>query len=420
MSISAEKCQSFKSFLDLYKQRNYMHRDEMIHLMTLTSSNYFIDFKPLDYLEPVEERPLPQPLKPKSSNKKYVHIDVSIDSIKDLLDIIEKYPVNPEEKYNIDIKMLHSIKQELQDLQNMIGIKTLKTALLDQLLYYLQGLHKACDDYKHTILIGPPGCGKTEIAKIMGKMYSKMGIIKKPDPPAKNEHKNDITALLCGNKMDEKKYACTAFKKITRADLVAGYVGQTALKTRNIINECLGGVIFLDEAYSLGNKEGGDIFSKECVDTLCELLSDQKEHLMFIIAGYEDEIDERFFSMNPGLESRFIWRFKIDDYTPTDLWQIFLSKIHNNNGGWSLSDDLQQGGETWFKKNFARFPAFGRDIETLVFKTKIAHGRRIYGKPDDKMKLSLDDLTKGLQMMTQNDKQNKKKEQQRIYQSLYV
>jgi hypothetical protein len=92
--------------------------------------------------------------------------------------------------------------------------------------------------------------------------------------------------------MDVKKYACTAFKKITRADLVAGYVGQTALKTRNIVNECLGGVIFSDEAYSLGNDTGGDTFSKECVDTLCELLSDQKDHLMFIIAGYENEIDE--------------------------------------------------------------------------------------------------------------------------------
>jgi SpoVK/Ycf46/Vps4 family AAA+-type ATPase len=410
-SIPLEKCQSFKSFLDLYKQRNHMSIEDMNHLINLTSANYHLP-------EYNTWRPDIQPVK--KTEETIIYIDISVNSVDDLLQIVEKYPVKYGAKYNIDLKMLHNIKDELKDLQNMIGIKTLKTAILDQLLYYLQGLHKSSEDYKHTVLIGPPGSGKTEIAKIMGKMYSKMGVIKKPTPPP-TEAKNDIASLLCGIKMDDKKYACTAFKKITRADLVAGYVGQTALKTRNIVNECLGGVIFLDEAYSLGNDAGGDTFSKECVDTLCELLSDQKDHLMFIIAGYENEIDERFFSMNSGLESRFVWRFKIDDYTASDLWQIFLGKIHINKG-WSLSDDLQKGGEAWFKKNFSSFPALGRDIETLVFKSKIAHSRRIYGNPDKdlKMRLCLDDLTYGLKMMNALNKNKKNMEKQRLYQSLYV
>ena len=73
------------------------------------------------------------------------------------------------------------------------------------------------------------------------------------------------------------------FRKVTRADLVSGYLGQTALKTRDVIKDCLGGVLFIDEAYSLGNNEKRDSFSKECIDTLCEALSDNKNNLMVII-----------------------------------------------------------------------------------------------------------------------------------------
>ena len=82
------------------------------------------------------------------------------------------------------------------------------------------------------------------------------------------------------------------FKKVTRADLIAGYLGQTALKTKNVIEESLDGVLFIDEAYALGNPEKRDSFSKECIDTLCEALTDHKSRLMVIIAGYEDELEK--------------------------------------------------------------------------------------------------------------------------------
>jgi hypothetical protein len=108
-------------------------------------------------------------------------INISINSIADLIAIVDKYPLS-DKKYNVDIKMLHTIQTELRELNSMIGIASLKSAILDQLLYYLQGFHlQGCaDDYKHTVLCGPPGSGKTEIAKIIGRMYSKMGVIKKP------------------------------------------------------------------------------------------------------------------------------------------------------------------------------------------------------------------------------------------------
>jgi SpoVK/Ycf46/Vps4 family AAA+-type ATPase len=135
----------------------------------------------------------------------------------------------------------------------------------------LQNLHKIVkedkqiisNDYMHTVIYGPPGTGKTEVAKIIGKIYSNMGILGK-----------------------------NIFKKVTRSDLVAGFLGQTAIKTKDVIKESLGGVLFIDEAYSLGNNEKKDSFSKECIDTLCEALSDHKDNLMVIIAGYENELNE--------------------------------------------------------------------------------------------------------------------------------
>ena len=129
-------------------------------------------------------------------------------------------------------------------------------------------------------------------------MYSKIGILKK-----------------------------NVFKKVTRSDLVAGYLGQTALKTNDVIQSCLGGCLFIDEAYSLVNNDL-DSFSKECIDTLNESLSRYKDNLMVIIAGYEKELNEIFFTSNPGLESRFIWRFKITPYTAKELFEILKNFIY--------------------------------------------------------------------------------------------
>ena len=106
-------------------------------------------------------------------------------------------------------------------------------------------------------------------------------------------------------------------------------MGQTAIQTNKIVKECLGGVLFIDEAYALGNPEKRDSFAKECIDTLCEALSDNKDNLMVIIAGYEKELKKCFFAYNQGLDSRFTWRFKTDDYTSEELFLIFKKKVND-------------------------------------------------------------------------------------------
>jgi SpoVK/Ycf46/Vps4 family AAA+-type ATPase len=318
-------------------------------------------------------------------------IDEEINNIDDVLKLIEKYQDDPCTKYNINMNALHKIKEPLTELNNMIGMTQLKNNIVDQIIYFVQNLHVNKDmsgDFMHMVIYGPPGTGKTEVAKLIGKIYSKIGILEKE-----------------------------TFKKVTRSDLVAGYLGQTALKTRDVIKEALGGVLFIDEAYALGNIEKRDSFSKECIDTLCESLSDYKSNLMVIIAGYEKDLKECFFNYNQGLDSRFTWRFKIDDYEAKDMYHIFIKKVNDN--GWMIHNNSNIKVE-WFQKNKDYFSFFGRDIETLLAKVKIAHSKRVFCKnEDEKKKIILIDLEKGFEMFIKNSDNKNKKESEDLKKQLY-
>ena len=316
----------------------------------------------------------------------HINIDVKINNISDLLELIETYKLGPHLQYNINMEALHKIKQPLIELNNMVGMKELKTNIVEQIIYFIQELHIDSPDFMHTVIYGPPGTGKTEIAKIMGKIFSNIGLLSKD-----------------------------TFKKVNRSDLIAGYVGQTALKTRDIINNSLGGVLFIDEAYSLGNVDKKDSYSKECIDTICEALSNHKQDLMVIIAGYENELKECFFNYNQGLQSRFAWRFKTDEYSGKDLHDIFIKKV--NDIKWSICDDtsvekINKITPMWFEKNIEHFKYYGRDIECLLAKTKIAHSKRVFCKDvKDKKKLLLEDLVNGLELYLKNNDLQKSKDE---------
>ena len=415
------------------------------------------------------------PIKPETEDTLEI-INDPIHTISDLILIIDKY--DPTKKYNIDVRLLSNIRSELVELNEMIGMETLKVSVLNQLIYFIQGLHlggqrppmtpemgqcppmtptqttipggqrppmtpekgqcppmtpekgqcppmtpekgqcppmtpsiprikplrltptteymkyrptaqSISGDFKHTVIYGPPGTGKTEVAKIIGKMYSNLGVFKKG-----------------------------VFKKVTRNDLVAGYLGQTAIKTKNVITDCLGGVLFIDEAYSLSNVSDLDNFSKECIDTLCESLSDHKDDLMVIIAGYEEELEQHFFTANRGLDSRFVWRFKIDSYSPSELSDIFKKKIRES--GWSIESDKVIDSK-WFESHKDTFIHFGRDMEMLFFYTKISHSRRVFGKPESIRRiLTKEDIEKGYELFIKNTKSKKENATRKMFESMYV
>ena len=314
---------------------------------------------------PAAKLPPPPPPLP----KKKIFINREINGLKDILKLIEDFPLKIDVEYNIDMQVLHNIDKPLRNLDAMIGMNKLKDSIVDQVIYFLQGLDKN-NDFMHTVIYGPPGTGKTEVAKIMGSIFSSIGILNK-----------------------------NSFKKVTRADLIAGYLGQTAIKTRDVVKDSLGGVLFIDEAYALGNNEKKDSFAKECIDTLCEALSDHKSKLMVIIAGYKTDLKNCFFAYNQGLDSRFPWRFHTDDYSASELKQIFTKKVKDIN--WKIEKEIS---DNWFESKMDYFKFYGRDMETLLAKTKIAHGRRVFCKSkQEKTIITKGDIDKGFEMFLSNN-----------------
>ena len=275
---------------------------------------------------------------------------------------------------------LHRAHIPLLELSRMIGMNDLKNCVVDQIIYYAQGFNKlgmGNNDFMHTVIYGPPGTGKTEVAKIIGRIFSKLGVL-----------------------------SAGTFRKVTRADLVGEFLGHTAIKTRDVVRKAIGGVLFIDEAYSLGagNDEKRDSFAKECIDTLCESLSDHKDSIMVIIAGYEDELKKCFFGQNRGLESRFSWRFNTHPYSPEELRAIFLKKV--SDCGWTIQSSNELT-ESWFADNQHHFEYGGRDIETLLAKTKICHSRRVFCKRGArKTEISMDDVMRGIELYKNMGKGN--------------
>lgn len=307
-----------------------------------------------------------------------------IDTIDDLIELGYYYHCKKRKTYkDIDLEKLFNLIEPLNDMKNLIGMKSVKESMVDQILFFLQKLNKKdkcnncincinqieCtnlnenDDMLHTVITGPPGVGKTELGKILGKVYKAMGILSKG-------HVNIAR----------------------RSDLIAKYLGQTAPKTQAFIDKCRGGVMFIDEAYSLGNPEGRDSFSKECIDTINQNLTERRDFLC-IIAGYEDSLESSFFSYNEGLKRRFSFRYNIEKYSGEELYNIFKLKISKEN--W-FYDDSEDKLIDFFNKNVDSFPRFGGDVETLFLKTKIMHSRRIMFKNSElRKKLNFEDVKKG-------------------------
>ena len=276
---------------------------------------------------------------------------------------------------NINCFMLWNIIDDLVILNNMIGMEKLKETIFYQIIYYLLELNKRSpNDYLHTVILGPPGCGKTTISQIIGELYKKMGIISKDG----------------------------IFKIAKREDFVGEYLGQTAIKTKRLLKSCLGGVLFIDEAYALGpGQKDRDSFSKEAIDTLNTFLSENKDNFCCIIAGYEDDIKKCFFSVNQGLERRFQWVHRIIKYTDKDLSDIFMKMIKEIN--WETNISLKDI-ENLIKNDKDMFSHLGGDIENLLAKCKLVHARRVFGlDAKHRFILTMEDFKDAIEMMKENN-----------------
>ena len=277
---------------------------------------------------------------------------------------------------NINSSILWNILPELIKLNNMIGMDNLKQTIFYQIIYYLQNMQKKGEnEYLHTVITGQPGSGKTSIAEILGKIYKNMGILSSNG----------------------------SFTIAKREDFIAPYLGQTAIKTRILLESCVGGVLFIDEAYALGpGQKDRDSFSKEAIDTLNIFLSEHKNDFCCIIAGYEDDIEKCFFDINKGLERRFQWVHRIDSYNSAQLSQILIKMIKEIN--WQVNMDIPTLSKI-IEDNKMLFKNFGGDIENFLSKCKIIHAKRVFSLDErHKYILTKEDLMGAINLLGKNTK----------------
>jgi hypothetical protein len=390
------------------------------------------------------------------SSPQYACYEMTVKSLDDLLALDAFYVAGNVDKRkvsNIPFAIMHRIADPIRELDELVGMKDVKTQLLSIILYFIQfgkperatvGMTTAapadassdrdmcaCDgggdvdgddvndfampvapvtpvapvapvathaiakarvnanrDMLHTVVYGGPGVGKTRFINILARIYAALGIL----PTSK------VTVAK-------------------RSDLIAGYLGQTAIKTRKMIEAAKGGILLIDEAYSLGDAAQKDSFSRECIDTLNQALSEEKADFICIIAGYKADLEDRFFKSNPGLERRFPFRISIGEYTAVHLRDIFVQIVRSR--GWDI--DASAAPIALFEDNRDHFRFNGGDMETLFTKTKFLHGRRVFGKRAAvKKMLTHEDVAAGIDAFLDNDQVKARKELRDLVSMMYV
>lgn len=247
-----------------------------------------------------------------------------------------------------------TLPELLDELNSLVGLDKVKSKVNDLIIY--QKVQKMRRDKNlhttkstlHLAFTGNPGTGKTTVARIIGRIYKQIGLLSKGH-----------------------------FIEASRTDLIAGYQGQTALKVKKVIEKAKGGVLFIDEAYSITENDHSDSYGRECLTELTKALEDYREDLVVIVAGYTKPMN-KFFESNPGLKSRFNTFIEFDDYNEYELEEILNLMCKQND--YTLSENIKIKIRNYFTSvvsdkddNFAN----GRMVRNIYDNLVMNHAKRV-------------------------------------------
>lgn len=251
---------------------------------------------------------------------------------------------------------LDDVKKDIKNLMNLVKVRRLRKE---------NGLPIPPMSL-HMVFMGNPGTGKTTVARIISGLYAAIGVLEKGQ-------------LI----------------EVDRSGLVAGYVGQTALKTQEVIKSALGGVLFIDEAYSLASGGEND-FGREAIETILKAMEDHRDELIVVVAGYDGPM-EKFINSNPGLQSRFNKYFYFPDYNGEQLLHIFKGQCKKN--GYALTEEAEAEAKAMFEELYEnRGESFGngRDVRNVFEDTVVRQSNRVAAldapTKDDLMQFLPEDL----------------------------
>ena len=239
---------------------------------------------------------------------------------------------------------LEVVKEEIENLVNLLRVQQMRKEL---------GLSNAGTS-RHMVFYGNPGTGKTTVARLIAGIYGELGLLP--------------TGQLV---------------EVDRSGLVGGYVGQTAIKTKEVIDQAVGGVLFVDEAYTLTQNKGQNDFGPEAVETILKAMEDYRDELVVIVAGYT-ELMKDFLKTNPGLTSRFNYFIEFPDYTPEELVEILKTMCKKNE--YTLSPEAEEKALEIFTARCENKPenfANAREVRNFLEKAMLKHAARVTKLPKE-------------------------------------
>ncbi len=279
-------------------------------------------------------------------------------------------PGEEEKKEEEKVETIEELKAELEGYIGLGSIKKEVNNLINMVtVYKLRREHDlpTVDLSLHMVFSGNPGTGKTMIARLMSRIYKCLGILSKGQ-----------------------------LVEVDRSGLVAGYVGQTATKTSEVIKKAMGGVLFIDEAYTLNSSSEND-FGQEAIDTILKAMEDNRDDLVVIVAGYDGLMD-RFIHSNPGLESRFNRYLHFDDYTQEEMMGIF--EMQCKKGCYTLTEEAKEAVNEFIAESNTNSISFGnargvRNIFEMILvnqANRLAEAEEI--TRESLMEITLDDVNR--------------------------